>query len=104
LSKTDYFRLTLVRIVILVFWYLGTLGSDCNHIPVPVFEERRGDQALVLAGYVCKLCAKPLPLFQSYPGIPGDDVCVYLPREFQRLTRFAPWPILPPPEPLQLLP
>ena len=37
----------------------------CNHIPVPVFEERRGDQALVLAGYVCKLCAKPLPLFQS---------------------------------------
>jgi hypothetical protein len=38
----------------------------CNHIPVPVFEERRIDQALVLAGYVGKLCAKPLPLFQSY--------------------------------------
>lgn len=28
----------------------------CNHIPVPVFEERRGDQSLVFAGYVCLIC------------------------------------------------
>ena len=31
-------------------------------------------------------------------------IWVYLPRLFQRITRFATWPILPPPEQLQLLP
>jgi hypothetical protein len=38
-----------------------------KHIPVPVFEERRGDQSLTLQGYACALCSLRLPMFEPWP-------------------------------------